>query len=566
MTDGPSREGESNGGRPRYRGRLELTWTNKDQRLLAHEDGTYEWVPPADYRVAEVRLLHDAGIVGEVQGGPLSRGKDNLLIRGDSLNALTALSELPEFAREYAGKVKLVYIDPPFNTGQAFEHYDDALEHSVWLTMMRDRLIQAKKLLAPQGSIWVHCDDSEQAHLRVLLDEVFGADNFVASVIWKRRNDPRNTARHLSTDHDSIIVFATDIKHLETNALTRSQAMDSAYSNPDDDPRGPWRRGDLAARNYYSKGTYPVTTPSGRVIKGPPSGSYWRIAEEELHRLDSEGRIYWGKDGSSRPYLKRYLTDVQAGRVPSSVWHPEEVGFVRNGKEEVRALVGDVFATPKPEKLMRQIVEIGSNPGDVVLDYFLGSGTTAAVAAKMDRRWIGVEWSRDVLERFTLPRLEKVIVGDDPGGISPEIDWAGGGGFRVLDVGDSMFAEDSGVVVLAEWATSKELAEATAAQLGFAFEPSGPFCGRKGRTRLAVIDGLVNEHVVELLVQGLGEGERLTVAGTAIDPAVLEGLREISPGSRVRKIPASLLLEYEREVRWQPAAAMRTQESTATAA
>lgn len=544
-------EGESQSA-PAYSGRLELTWTNKDQRLLAYEDGKYEWVPAGDYRVSEVRLLHDAGTVGQTAGGPKTRGRDNLLIRGDALSGLTSLLELPEFAREFAGKVRLIYIDPPFNTGQAFEHYDDALEHSVWLTMMRDRLVLAKRLLADDGSIWVHCDDAEQARLRLLLDEVFGASNFIATIIWKRRNDPRNTAPHLSTDHDSVIVFAKDAERVRTNPLARTEAMDSAYTNDDEDPRGPWRTGDLAARNYYSKGTYAVKTPSGRKISGPPSGSYWRISKEELERLDAEGRIYWGKKGDSRPYLKRYLSEVQAGRVPSSVWHPEEAGFVRNGKEEVRALVGDVFATPKPEKFIQRVLEIGSDPGSLVLDFFLGSGTTAAVAQKMGRRWIGMESSRSTLETFTLPRLEKVIAGEDPGGISEDTGWTGGGGFRVLDVCDSMFADDAGMVMLADWATNGKLAEATAAQLGFDYEPDGAFCGTQGRTRLAVVDGLVNDDVVRLLVGSLGEEERLTVAGTGVDPVATETLRELRPGSKMRKIPSSILVEYLREDRWQP--------------
>src|SRR5581483_10585811 len=265
---------------------------------------------------------------------------DNLLIRGDALNALTSLLELPEFAHEYAGQVKVAYLDPPFNTQQSFLQYDDALEHSVWLTMMRDRLVQIKQLLRSDGSAWVHCDDSEQAYLKVMMDEVFGRENFIASVLWVRRNDPRNTARHISTDHDYILVYARAADACAFNQLPRTDAMRSAYSNPDHDPRGPWRRGDLAARNYYSLGLYSIRTPSGRLIDGPPSGSYWRVSQERLTELDAAGRIYWGPDGASRPYVKRFLSEVAAGRVPGTVWAPEDVGFVRNGKEEVRRVLG----------------------------------------------------------------------------------------------------------------------------------------------------------------------------------------------------------------------------------
>jgi adenine-specific DNA-methyltransferase len=540
MTDSPNR----------YSGALELTWTNKHLRLLAEEDGAYQWVAPSDYRVAEVRLLDEAGAVGETRSR-VERAKDNLLIRGDALNALTSLGELPEFAAELVGKVRLVYLDPPFNTQQSFLHYDDNLEHSVWLTMMRDRLIQIRKLLAPNGSVWVHLDEDEHAYCKVLMDELFGRNNFVATLVWKRRNDPRNTARFISTDHDTLLVYAKDIERLQMNQLPRTEQMDAAYENPNNDHRGPWRRGDLAARNYYSRGTYPVTTPSGRIIDGPPSGSYWRVSQEELARLDADNRIYWGGDGSSRPYLKRYLSEVAGGRVPSTVWHPEEVGFVRNGKEEVRALVGDVFATPKPERLMERIIHIASDKGDIVLDCFLGSGTTAAVAHKMSRRWIGVERSSETLDTYALPRLTKVVGDEDSGGITEHAGWTGGGGFRVLDVAPSMFDEDEGTVYLAEWATNGRLAEACAAQLHYEFEPEPPFAGRRGRTRLAVVDGLVNEDVVRLLVANLPDDERLVVCGTAVDPAARTVLRELRRGSSVRKIPASILQAY-RQTRWVP--------------
>jgi adenine-specific DNA-methyltransferase len=277
--------------------------------LLGTAAGGYEWVERDDPRVTEVRLLHELEIVGDVAPGP--NAAENLLVVGDAYDALHALTRIPEYAEQLVGKVRLVYIDPPFNTRQAFAQYDDALEHSVWLTMMRDRLLLIRDLLTIDGSVWVHLDDAEVAYCRVLMDEIFGRDNFLASVIWKRRNDPRNTATHISADHDFVLVYAKDVSICEFEKLPRTEAMDAAYSNPDDDHRGPWRRGDLAARNFYSKGTYPVVTPSGRAISGPPSGSYWRVSEQELRRLDEDGRIYWGPDGGSRPYLKRFLSEVK---------------------------------------------------------------------------------------------------------------------------------------------------------------------------------------------------------------------------------------------------------------
>lgn len=530
---------------PSYEGRLELTWTNKRLRLLAHDDGSYEWVPPADYRVAEVRLLHDLGSVGKV-GPDKERAGDNLLIRGDALNALRSLAGLPEFSRHYLGKVKLAYLDPPFNTQQSFLHYDDALEHSVWLTMMRDRLVELRDLLAPEGSVWVHLDDSEMAHCRVVMDEVFGRDNFLGTVIWQRRHDPRNTARHISGDHDFLLVFAKDVNLCRYNQLVRTEAMTAAYLNPDNDLRGAWRRGDLAARNPYSLGLYSITTPSGRVIEGPPSGSYWRISEARLTELDADGRIYWGPRGDSRPYIKRFLSEVSQGRVPGSIWSPEEVGFVRNGKEEVRRLVPGVepFATPKPERLMHRIISIATDLGDIVLDPFVGSGTTAAVAHKTGRRWVAIEREIPTVETFAVPRLSGVVAGADSGGATELTGWTGSGGFRILEVAPSMFDADGGLVFLADWMTNGKLAEATAAQLGYEYTDQPPFAGRKGRTRLAVVDGVVNESVVRLIVSALGDRERVVVCGTGIDTEARPVLRELCPGSTLRKIPATLLDDY----------------------
>ncbi|WP_078503711.1 site-specific DNA-methyltransferase [Streptomyces sulphureus] len=518
-------------------GRLALSWVNKHQALVPDGDGGYEWIERDDPRVTEVRLLQQTGHMGEVSG----TAEDNLLIQGDSYDALQALSRTPEYAKRYRGKVKLVYIDPPFNTGQAFEHYDDALEHSVWLGMMRERLLLIRDLLASDGSVWVHLDDAEMAYCRVLMDEIFGRGNFLASVVWKRRNDPRNSAVHMSADHDYILVFAKRLEDLVIKQLPRTEAMDKAYVNPDNDPRGPWRRTDVSARNYYSKGMYPVTTPSGRVISGPMKGRYWSISKEKLDELDADGRIYWGAKGDSLPYLKRYLSEVQGGRVPSSVWHPEEVGFVRNGKEEVRRLVGNVFATPKPETMIQRIIQMTTEPGDIVLDCFAGSGTTAAVAHKMGRKWVGVELSPENVENFTRARLEKVVAGKDPGGITEQIAWSGGGGFQELRVGSSLYERVGHRVVLADWAKGDDFDQAVAAQLGFVHQPEGPFVGVKGRVRLAVVDGIADEVVVASIVSYLNEDERVTVVAKGAAPGTEQALRDLSKGSRLLKAPRDLI-------------------------
>jgi adenine-specific DNA-methyltransferase len=592
-----------------HRGRLELTWTNKDRALLTTPDGGYEWVAPTDHRVSEIRLLHSVQLVGDVS---TNRADSNLLIRGDALHGLRALNELPEFADRYVGKVRVVYIDPPFNTGQAFANYDDALEHSVWLTMLRDRLVQIKSLLAPDGTVWVHLDDIEVHRARSVLDELFGATRHVGTVIWEKTDSPRMDATGFSVRHDTILVYsAGDAPMVHQLPSTRSNA-----NRVDDDGR-PYYLNPLRARggqgstraarpNLYFK----MAAPDGTDVypKLPDGGDgAWRWGPD---KVAADGRlIEWvqGRTGWN-PYYRIYERE-DSTRPPETIWSFRDAGSTRNSAAEIKALLdGRAFATPKPERLMQRIVHIATNPGDVVLDCFAGSGTTAAVAHKMGRRWVTIEASEDTVAQYTLPRLSKVIDGSDTGGISTietptgeglpdgleagecrsaastleamraagsldsfddeilksvvkalrdadktstEVVWEGGGGFAVLDIGPSMFDEFEGRVYLADWAVNGALAEATAAQLGFAYELDAPFCGRKGKSRLAVIDGLVNEAVVRLLLDVLPKSEKLCVAGTALDPLVSEVLRTLSPGSSARKVPESLLDDYRQSRRTQ---------------
>jgi len=527
---------------PGYEGRLELTWTNKTKRLLAAEDGSYEWVDPSDYRVAEVRLLEDVGVIGDVGR---ERAADNLLIRGDALNALRSLARLPEFARHYLGQVKLAYLDPPFNTQQSFLHYDDNLEHSVWLTMMRDRLMQIHDLLSPDGSVWVHLDDSEIGYCRVMMDEVFGAQSFVATVLWEGRYS-RSSDAAFSTSHNFLLVYARDPQTWRRirNRLPRADEQAKQYRNPDDDPLGPWRIIPLDAPQIRANLQYPITTPSGDT-RLPPPGRHWSMTEDRWNDVVASGRAYFGKGGGGSPGIKRYLSEVD-DIVPNTWWSHEECGHTDEAKKELMALFPGVepFSTPKPERLMHRIIHIASNPDDIVLDPFVGSGTTAAVAHKMGRRWIGIEREVATIDTFAIPRLTKVVQGKDPGGVTEVTGWRVGGGYRVMSVAPSMFETDDGLIFLADSMTNGRLAEATAAQLGFAFEPSAPFAGRKGRTRLAVIDGVVNDDVVRILVSALNMGERVVICGTGIDPDARTVLRELRAGSSLRKIPAALLAEY----------------------
>ena len=529
-----------------YDGRLELTWTNKHLRLLAHEDGRYEWVPPSDYRVAEVRLLDDVTTVGAVSA---DRAQDNLLIRGDALNALRSLARLPEFASEYLGKVKLAYLDPPFNTQQSFLQYDDALEHSVWLTMMRDRISQILELLHPtDGSLWVHLDDDEMAYCKVLLDEIVGRQNFVTTIVWEKAPGAKGDT-DIADSHDFLLVYAKDRSRWKQvrNLLERTESQTGRYANPDNDARGPWRQGaDGTAKSGSEENRWPITTPSGRVVQ-PAAGRYWAFSRETLENALAQKRVWFGKRGDSMPIIKTYLETAKPGVVPTSWWPNSEVGSNQEAKRDHlnKMFPGIVpFATPKPERLMRRIIHIASSPSDIVLDCFAGSGTTATVAHKMGRRWAVIEREAATLQTFTVPRLTRVVNGSDPWGITKSSEWEGGGGFRVLDVAPSMFDADGGMVFLADWMTNGKLAEATAAQLGFEYEVAPPFVGRKGRTRLAVVDGVVNEAVVRILVSALPERERVVVCGTGIDTDARPILRELRPGSTLRKIPAALLDEY----------------------
>lgn len=518
-------------------GRLTLSWVNKDMALVPDGDGGYAWVERDDPRMTEVRLLQQGGHVGQVAGTV----EDNLLIQGDSYDALHALSRTPEYTHHYRGKVKLVYIDPPFNTGQAFEHYDDALEHSVWLGMMRERLLLIRELLASDGSVWVHLDDAEMAYCRVLMDEIFGRGNFIANVVWQKIHARNNSAQHFSSVHDYLLVYAKQRSLLRLGRVDRTELSDSDFWNPDSDPRGRWRRSDLTASHAYEDGRYEVAGPYGDSFS-PRGNRWWSVSKETFEELRVNNRIWWGRTGRSFPFRKRFESEL-GGLVPNTFWTHDEVGDNRQAKSEVTRLFNReaIFSTPKPEKLLRRIVTIGSQPGDIVLDCFAGSGTAPAVAHKMGRRWVAVELSADTVETYTRPRLEKVVANDDSGGISAGVGWCGGGGFRVLAVGASLYERDGQRVLLAGWAKGEEFAQAVAAQLGFAYEPDGPFAGVKGRIRLAVVDGTADDVVVTSIVSYLDDDERATVVAKAAAPGTEQVLRKLSSGSRLLKAPRDLV-------------------------
>lgn len=532
--------------------RLELTWPNKDRFLLSPKDdaGKPVWVDRSHPAASEVRLVDWTGTCGTVDDADPAR--DNLLFTGDSLDVLRVLAEHPEFRREYRSKVKCVYIDPPFNTGQAFEHYDDWLEHSTWLSFMRDRLLLLKELLTPDGSVWVHLDDAEQHRMRALLDEVLGADNFVATVVWEKADTVRNDARRFSGSHDLIHVYARDRSAWFANRLPRREANNAVYRNPDGDPRGPWLPVPLQAPGIRPNSTFEVVAPVTGKRHLPPPGKCWRRQPEELAVLIAEDRVYFGKDGLGVPQLKNFLSDA-GDLVPDTLWSVKEVGGNRQSKAEIKALFGasEVFDTPKPERLLERVVHIATKPGDLVLDCFAGSGTTAAVAHKMGRRWVTAEVRDETVRRFVVPRLRRVIDGGDPGGVTEAQGWAGGGGFRTVCVEPSMYdVTDGGTVLLAEHATNGRFARGVAAQLDFDFQADArPLCGRRGRMRLAVLDGAVGPEEVRALVAALGDDERLTVVAKVVLPGAEESLAALSRGSRLRKAPRDVLAHGDRRAR-----------------
>ena len=344
---------------------------------------------------------------------------DNLIIKGNNLIALASLVE------RFSGKVKCIYIDPPYNTGSDGFNYNDSFNHSTWLTFMKNRLEHAQKLLADDGSIWISIDDDEQAYLKVLADDIFKRDNFVATVIWEKKYSPQNDATWLSDSHDFILVYAKNKSKWRPNLLPRTEEMDARYKNPDNDPRGRWMPSDISVRTYSAAYDYPITTPSGRIVN-PPLGRSWGFPPSRFEELLADNRIWFGTNGNRVPMLKRFLSDVKQGLVSKTIWFRDEVGDNMEAKGELLDL-DLLFGTPKPERLLERILTLATKAGDVVMDFFLGSGTTAAVAHKMGRRYIGVE-QMDYVQTLAVERLKKVI-GGEQGGISAKVGWKGGGSF-----------------------------------------------------------------------------------------------------------------------------------------
>ena len=647
--------------------RLQLTWYNKDKALIPTETGKYgyTWVDPSDPRYCETHtLVLDDYVQGSQIPKPdefayseradLEPQDDNLLILGESGDVLEALTRVPELAEKYVGKVKLIYIDPPFNTAQTFASYEDNLEHSIWLTMMRDRLHHMKKLLADDGSIWVHLDYAENHRMRLLLDEVFGCSNFIAEFVWQKADSPRGDAQRVSVDQDVILCYAASGSTV-MNRMERTAADNARFSNPDGDSKGVWFSDNRSAPTNVMSWQHPSTFAIQHPISGemiyPAKGGCWRFGRERLLESLNEYAEYASGDvdiaarvantslrsdqvRSDIPDLvlvdpasaaqcartriddgnwpEFFVTATSFGRKsyppnegqPARSWWPnDQVGHNREAKSEIKALFSGAtpFSTPKPERLLERIIHIGSNPGDIVLDVFAGSGTTAAVAQKMGRRWVTCELLESTFTTFTRPRLEKVLNDQDPGGItrtkgervdatedglpdgvSPEdaakftsvlnklikddpelkksievktlkaasktrrtkevVNWRGGGGFQVAHLSPACFdyAPELDRVMLTAAATGQTLIESVTANLGFTLlhpDDDYIFDARRGNALLKVVEGVATTEIVDWLASQIQPGETIVLAATTVMDGVRQHLRKLVKGSRVVALP-----------------------------
>ncbi len=508
--------------------KLELTWIGK-----------YDEHDPLEPRIL---IENKEYSYGNPETGQLPNGKPwngNMLIHGDNLLALKALEQ------DYAGQVKCIYIDPPYNTGSAFEHYDDGQEHSTWLSLIRERIEILYNLLSNDGSLWISLDDNEQAYCKILCDEIFGRQNFVANVIWEKKYSPQNDAKWLSDNHDFIMVYAKNKEKWRPNLLPRTEEMNSRYKNPDNDRRGPWKAGDMSVKRLTPKDIYEIVTPSGRSVM-PPAGTSWRYSKEKFLEMKEDNRIWFGPKGDSVPAIKRFLSEVKQGVTSLTIWRYNDVGHNDEAKKEVKVFNSEsVFDTPKPERLIERVLTLGSNPEDIVLDSFLGSGTTAAVAQKMGRRYIGIELGNHAYTHC-VPRLKMVTDGTDQGGISKAQNWEGGSGFKFYELAPSLLKKDKfGNLVINKEYNADMLAAAMAKQEGYTYQPDAEVYWKQGHgsetdyiyttTQFMTVEALAAIH------ETMAEGESLLVCCTSFQKECKQAFSNIS----IKKIPQMLINRCE---------------------
>ena len=499
--------------------KLELVWEEKETPL----------------RPEPRILIEKPELSYSVDGENVS--KDNILIHGDNLLALKALE------KDYSGKVKCIYIDPPYNTGSAFEHYDDNFEHSIWLNLMRGRLEILNRLLSKDGSIWISIDDDEGHYLKVLCDEIFGRNNFVSTIVWQKIHSIKNDAKYLSSNHDFILLYAKNKDELNLNLLPRTSEMNDRYKNPDNDPRGPWQSGDLVANEERTNGYYDVISPLTGKKFNVPIGKHWVYSQENLYQMIEDNRIWFGKDGNSFPRKKRFLSEVKDGRKGDTWWISDEVGHNQESKREIIALFGrdSIFATPKPERLIQRVLTLATNEGDLVLDSFLGSGTTAAVAQKMGRRWIGIEMGNHAYTHCKV-RLDKVISGEDKGGITKDVNYQGGGSYKFYELAPTLIVKNAlGIEVINKEYNAEQLAAAVALHEGYDYQPDENIFWKQSKASensyLFVTTSYITPATISQIEQMMGKDEYLLIACKAFDSACEETSKKIT----IKKIPQMLL-------------------------
>jgi adenine-specific DNA-methyltransferase len=508
--------------------KLELTWIGKDKRpklepriLLEDRDRAHH----ARHRVTENDIF------------------DNRLIFGDNLLALKALEQ------EFSGQVKCVFIDPPYNTGSAFTHYDDGLEHSIWLGLIRDRLEIIRRLLCDDGSLWITIDDNEAHYLKVLCDEVFGRGNFIANVVWRSSDNSNNDAKTFSVDHNHMLVFSKEPGWL-SNKLDAEEKR-SHFKNPDNDPRGPWFDGNpLNSPKPRENLMYDITAPNGNVIRHPANGWRWELATLKEKMRTGEIRFNEAMTGIRR---RTYLAEMK-GLPPSTLWIDlQRTGHNRQAKSEQKALFNgtgvELFGTPKPERLLQEVLNVATNEGDLVLDSFAGSGTTGAVAHKMRRRWIMVELGEHC-HTYIIPRLRKVVDGVDKGGVTESTGWQGGGGFRYYRLAPSLIVNDRwGNPVINPEYNAAHLAEALCKLEGFTYAPSEVQWWQHGhsseRDFIYVTTQNLSAEPLQALSEEVGSDRSLLVCCSAFRGVTAAKAAERWPNLTLKKIPKMVLARCE---------------------
>ena len=502
------------------------------------------WIGKGNRAKPETRILLEDSTQSHHAPHKLSEQDtfDNRVIYGDNLLALKALED------DFTGKIKCIYIDPPYNTGAAFTHYHDGLEHSIWLTFMEARLEILWRLLSEDGSLWISINDDEGPYLRVLIDELVGRDKFIAQNVWQKKYS-RENRKAIGDVHEYVIVYAKNplLFKQQRNKVPMTEEQAKVYKNPNNDPQGRWRPIPMTAPEGRAtpEQFYEIVAPGGKAHK-PPEGRCWGLSRKTFEELRAKGRIWFGTNLNSQPKVIQYLSEV-GGIVPWTWWPNEEVGHTDEAKKEIHALFGkvDAFDTPKPERLMHRILTIATNPGDWVLDSFAGSGTTGAVAHKMGRRWVMIELGEHC-QTLVIPRLTKVLDGKDPGGITDAVGWKGGGGFRYFRLASSLLEKDRwGNWIIAKAYTPAMLAEAVCKLMGFTYAPSEQHYWIHGRSSetdfIYVTTQSLTHEQLRAMSQDVGDKRSLLICCKAFRSSNLDAF----PNLTVEKIPQSVLRKCE---------------------